>query len=188
MYIKIIPIFVLEKMGIVAAPYRVSSIKTGITYPYSHSHIAPGPSSPVSLLPAGSAFIVSVWVRTLFLLSGSSRSSFFSFSRANLLSFSRRFPSPWVPLSSVSSVSRSFPSLPWRCVGLCVIAFRLFPSRSSRLGIRAVGRGGVACSVGCGFVPWRGVAWVGGAFYRFAWRLVSYGAGGGDDLFAAGRA
>ena len=35
-----------------------SSVKTGITCSYSHSHIASGPFSPVSLLPAGSVFIV----------------------------------------------------------------------------------------------------------------------------------
>lgn len=35
-----------------------SSIKTGFTCLYSHSHIANGPSSPVSLFPAGSVFIV----------------------------------------------------------------------------------------------------------------------------------
>lgn len=88
-----------------------------------------------------------------------------------------------MPLSPVFAVSRSFPSLSWRAVGLCVVAFRLFPSRSSRLDIQAGGRGGDVCFVVCGLSRgvvlrgWRGVLLfpLGGSFPtvreagRFGW-------------------
>ena len=149
-----------------------SSIKTGITYPYSHYHIASGPSSPVSLLPAGVVFIVFsliLWGSLALLLL---RVPFLSFSRVRLWLFSRRFLSHWMPLSHVFSVSRSFPSLSSLvfvrlslAVGLCVITLRLFPScLPSRYSMRG---GGEAMSVpwcGCSF---RGVALRGEG--RFGW-------------------
>lgn len=92
-----------------------------------------------------------------------------------------------MPLRPVFAVSRSFPSLSWRAVGLFVIAFRLFPSRlPSRLACRMAGRlcfsRGVGLSRGvalCGLagrlavsllVSFPVVAW-GGAF----WLVFSYG-------------
>ena len=92
-----------------------------------------------------------------------------------------------MPLRPVFAVSRSFPSLSWRAVGLCVIAFRLFPSRlACRMAGRLCFSRGVGLSRGvvlCGLagrlavsllVSFPVVAW-GGAF----WLVFSYGIIGG---------
>ena len=71
----------------------------------------------------------------------------------------RRFP----PFSLFPVRSPPCRRLPWCCALLLSVCSRLV----SRLVLRAVWRGGCACSVVWGFVPWRGVAWVGGASCRF---------------------
>lgn len=74
---------------------------------------------------------------------------------------------PPFPITVGAALSRS---LGFPFVSLHVVAcrwavcyrFPLIPVSSPVSLFRAVGRGGVACSVGCGFVPWRGVAGMGG--------------------------
>lgn len=84
---------------------------------------------------------------------------------------SRRFRSHRVPLSPVSSVSRSFPLLTSFVCRLPVGGALSLSACSRPVALvslfRAVGRGGGACSVVWGIVPWRGVAWMAGCFVAF---------------------
>ena len=139
--------------------------------PVCSSIYRPGPSSPVSLLPAGFFSIVLGRVlrrclRVLLLL----RVPFYRFpvSMFSLFPFVFRRCSPlWCRLPSFSMFPvRAHPCcrLPWGCA---LSLTDLFPSRlPSRYSV-VVGRGGGGCPVGWWVIPWRGV--VSG---RFAWRLV----------------
>lgn len=125
-------------------------------------------------------------VRTLFLPSGSSRSSFFSFSRINLLSFSRRFLVVFSPLWSRYPPFSRFPvrfphslrsslcsspfvrGVPWGCALSLFACSRLvsrFVISCRRAGRRCLFRRVWVCPVaeccGDGLVP-----------CRFAWRVV----------------
>ena len=66
--------------------------------------------------------------------------------------------------------------VPWGCALLLSACSRLV----SRLGIRVVGRGGVACSVGWGIVPWRGVEGMAGCLAAFCLTARFYGMRGGE--------
>lgn len=108
-----------------------------------------------------------------------------------------------MPLRPVFAVSRSFPSLSWRAVGLFVIVFRLFPSRlPSRYSGCVAGRlclsRGVGLFRGVVLRGWRGsfaislVVPLGGSFPVGArggafWLVFSYGIIGGlfDEEWAA---
>lgn len=151
--------------------------------PICSSIYRPGPSSPVSLLPAGFISIVPGGFPAVFVRSSSLAGVVFirfPVSVFSLIPFVSRRCSPlWCRLPPFSMFPvrspHSFRSssfvrrLPWGCA---LSLTDLFPScLPSRYSV-AVGRGGGVRSVWWVLVPWRGVVGVAGSSCRFAWRFV----------------
>ena len=134
-------------------------------YPFIY---CPGPSSPVSLLPAGCVSVRSLMVPAWFVRSFfSCGCRFYRFP----VPVSDCFPVVFHSCGCCFVLFSPFPVrfLPWSSLvrGLCVIAFRLFPSRSSRLGIRCGGAGRECSFRGVGVCPVARCCGDGGASCRF---------------------